>query len=249
MAETGHAKNIEHFQQGIAFAMSWGAAYQPTNPLLDLGAMQGVLDAANNAMADVAGVRAAFVTAVNDRETTFDGIRQLMTRCVQFYESTGADQNKIDDVRTLKRKLDGSRASSKPTPTPPTGGGETPDPPTPVGTISASQQSYTQQVEHLTGIIELFSDDPTNYNPNETEMKVTTLTTRRDAMGAGNTSVINAQVPYSNKLGARDDVMYAEDTGLVDVALAFKKYVRAAFGADSTQYNQIKDLEFTRPKK
>jgi|GEM_PF-2922604 len=43
MAETGHAKNIEHFEQRIAYATSWGAAYQPTNPLLLLTNMNSVL--------------------------------------------------------------------------------------------------------------------------------------------------------------------------------------------------------------
>jgi hypothetical protein len=245
MSETGHAKNIEHFEQAIAYATSWGAAYQPTNASLDLVRMNLVLNSAKTAMSDAAGVRAAYTTAVNDRETTFQGIRPLITRCVQYYESTGAAQNKIDDVRTLKRKLDGSRAKSIEAPADPPAGGT---PPTPPATISASQQSYTQVVEHLTGIIELLSDDTPQYDPNETEMKLTTLTTRRDDMAAANTNVINTQVPYSNALGARNDILYADGSGLVDIALAFKKYVRAAFGAGSTQYNQIKDLEFVRPR-
>ena len=42
--------------------------------------------------------------------------------------------------------------------------------------------------------------------------------------------------------------MYADTTGLVDIAMMVKKYTKAAFGTDSTQYNQISGLEFSRPK-
>ena len=41
-------------------------------------------------------------------------------------------------------------------------------------------------------------------------------------------------------------MLYADETGLYDLAMLVKKYVKGSFGTDSSQYNQIKGLEFTR---
>lgn len=66
-------------------------------------------------------------------------------------------------------------------------------------------------------------------------------------MKAANTAVIGNQVALSNSRGERDDVMYAPEIGLVDLAMLVKKYVKAAFGTGSMQFNQINSLEFRRP--
>jgi hypothetical protein len=34
--ETGHARNVQHFQEMISFIDSWGAAYAPTNTAISL---------------------------------------------------------------------------------------------------------------------------------------------------------------------------------------------------------------------
>ncbi len=59
---------------------------------------------------------------------------------------------------------------------------------------------------------------------------------------------MNSVVPLSNARIARNDVMYADDTGLVEVAAMVKKYVKAVFGADSPQFAQISGLEFHAPE-
>ena len=58
----------------------------------------------------------------------------------------------------------------------------------------------------------------------------------------------NSTTPLSNKRIARDEVLYADGTGLVDLAGLVKKYIKSLFGADSPQYEQISGLKFTAPK-
>jgi len=43
-------------------------------------------------------------------------------------------------------------------------------------------------------------------------------------------------------------LLYTEGSGLVDVALAAKLYVKSVFGATSPQYKQISNIPFSRPK-
>ena len=241
MSESGHPINIAHFEQMISFILSWGAPYNPTNAAITLANLTAKLTAAKAAVDAVVVSAANLTTTINDRETEFSGIRPLVTRCFQYYESTGAAQNQIDDVRTLKRKLDGARASTKATPPP--GGGN----PTGPGSGSASQQSYTQIVEHFDGIIQLFLADG-GYNPHEAELKTTALQTQLATMQGANTNVINATTTVSNHRATRDTDLYADGSGLVDLAFTAKKYVRAAFGQDSSQAQQIAGLTFSRPR-
>lgn len=238
--ETGHARNVQRFQEMVTFIDSWGGTYAPSNAAISLVSMQGKLANSGAEITNVTNQLAQAKTAINDRENAFKGLRKLVTRCVNYYESTGADQNRIDDARALKRKIDGARAQTVED-----------DPATPedesANSVSASQQSYTQLVQHFNALIELFGNDPL-YNPAENDLKLLTLNTLLTAMTTANTNVINANVAVSNARAARDAEMYADGTGLVDIALLAKKYVLATFGTDSAEYGQIKGLPFSRPQ-
>jgi hypothetical protein len=239
--ETGHARNVQHFQEMISFVTSWGAPYAPTNAAISVANLNAKLTDANTAMAVVTSNLAAYKAAVNTRETAFEGLRKLTTRVLNYYKSTGTASNNIDNVVSVKRKIDGKRAETVED-----------DPSTPeneaANSVSASQQSYTQLVEHFNTLIELVSGDPL-YNPAEGELKVLALMSRKTAMADANGDVINLYTPLSNQRGLRDDVFYASGTGLVDLAQLVKNYTKAAFGIDSTQFNQIKGLTFSRPNK
>lgn len=237
--ETGHARNVQRFEELISFITSWGSDYQPSNAEIELTKLTNKLTDANTSLDGVTSSLTDFKGSVNDRENTFDGIRKLVTRVVNFYESTGAAENDVDDAKSIKRKIDGKRADTS-VEDPPGEGEEGAE------TISVSQQSYTQITEFFEQLISLLDADSL-YDPNENDLKITTLQTRHAAMQAANTDVINKKTAISNARFARNDVMYADETGLVDKALLVKKYVKAAFGTDSSQFLQIKGLEFRRP--
>ena len=56
--------------------------------------------------------------------------------------------------------------------------------------------------------------------------------------------MLTTYTPVSNDRIARDVILYAKGTGLVDVAKAAKNYVKALFGASGTQFKQVQPLEF-----
>jgi hypothetical protein len=223
----------------IAYVTAMGAGYNPEPAYLKLAALQTVLDTSASSMDSVIAAVTTRKAATNFRENTFSGIRRLTTRIVNYYAASGAEENHVEDARSLKRKIDGKRAETLKD-----------DPNTPEdetkNSISVAQTSYTQLVEHFNALVAMLDGDPL-YKPNEEDLKVATLEAYSDDLSSANTSVINALVTQSNARGARDIAMYAEDSGLVDTAMAVKKYVKAAFGTDSLQYAQIKGLAFTRP--
>jgi hypothetical protein len=115
-------------------------------------------------------------------------------------------------------------------------------------TISTSQQSYDQQMQHLAGIISVLQTEP-SYTPNEAELKIVTLTAKQTDLTAKNSAVATAYTNISNSRIARDTTIYRTDTGLLDIATEVKKYIKSVYGATSPQFAQVKGIEFTKKKK
>ena len=63
------------------------------------------------------------------------------------------------------------------------------------------------------------------YAPNETDLKVTTLTTLVGDMRTKKTGAINTLTPLSNARISRNTLLYTKGTGLVDIAGEVKKYI------------------------
>lgn len=240
MAETGHARNVERFAQLISFVQGYGADYAPANAAISLVNLQAKHAASEGGIDGVSSTRAPWIVAVNDRQNVFAELRPLTTRIVNSFAASGAPKNAIDDAKGLKRKIGGVRTKALPQNNP-----NTPDDES-LGN-SVSQRSYTQLVEHFDNLIELVDSSGT-YAPNETELQIATLNTYSTALKGANTAVINATTPLSNARIARDEVLYADETGLVDLAGLVKKYVKSLYGADSPQYQQISGLAFTPGK-
>ena len=240
MAETGHARNVERFTQLLSFVTSYGADYAPSNTTITIPNLQAKLTASLAGIDGVSTARAGWIVAVNERENAFADLRRLTTRVINSFAASGAPQNAVDDAKTLKRKIDGVRAKALPQDNP-----NTPDDESQGNSVS--QQSYTQLTEHLDNLIELL-DGSGSYAPNETDLQLATLQTYSISLKNANTAVINSTTPLSNKRIARDEVLYADGTGLVDLAALVKKYVKSLYGADSPQFEQISGLKFTAPK-
>ena len=82
------------------------------------------------------------------------------------------------------------------------------------------------------------------YNPNEEELKISTLTAIYEDLKAKNSAVIETTTPLSNARIARNEIMYAPLSGLVDTAFDTKVYIKSAFGASSPQFKQVSKLVF-----
>jgi hypothetical protein len=137
--------------------------------------------------------------------------------------------------------LQGQRATPKAA-TPP------PDPTTsPDKTISSSQQSYDQQIEHFDKLIELLAAD-SNYKPNEKELALPALQAKLTELKTANTAVVASYTSYSNSRISRSGALYNLLTGLVNTALDVKKYVKSVYGATSPQYKQVSKLQFKNRK-
>lgn len=238
MAETGHAKNVANLATMISFVDGYGVDYKPSNVMIQLPQLNALLASSNASLDDVQVKLAPWKSEVADRENEYKGIRPLSTRLVNAADAAGLPANKVDNVKTYNRQIQGARAKALPVDDPDTPENE-------AAGNSVSHQSYVQIAESFSQQIAILAGEPL-YAPNEVELQVATLQAKLAAMEAANAAVTATATPLSNSRIARNQVLYAEDTGLCDIASLVKKYVKSLYGADSPQYKQISGLEFRK---
>lgn len=243
-SETGHAKNVALFETLISAIQTFGAAYNPPRiNLKKLTALIPIPGAARDAIAETNHFLDLQTVAVNDRETAFDGLGKLVTRVIGALEISDADAVIGDHARALARKLQGRRAGERFEDDP-----ATPDVDESEQNISVSQMSYDSRLANFEAFVGLLESQTTAYAPNETELNDDALRVRADGMRAKNSAAVNAQSALDAARIQRNTILYEDDTGLFDIAADVKKYIKFAFGTDSPQYAQVKDLKFTEPR-
>ncbi len=239
-SETGHAKNVANFETLISFCKGYGTYYNPSRDALKVANLEALLTKAKEAINNCTTKQTLFDNATDVRKDSFANIKPLGTKVVNALAVSGVDDSIIEGARTINRKLQGKRATTKKDTT---SNAEGTTPPTAKNSISVSQLSYDYQIEHLYGLVELVSTHA-EYQPNETELKVADLKTYITNLKALNTKVINANTEWSNSRVYRDSLLYTDKTGLVQIANDVKLYILSVFGKTSMQYKQVSKISF-----
>ena len=186
----------------------------------------------------------AYKSAVAAREVVFIPLSKLTTRIMNSIKATDTTVQVDENARTLVRKIQGVRATAKKTEDEKKALAEKGKE---VVEISTSQMSYDSRLDNFFKLIQLLSSVP-EYNPNETELKIEHLNTILDDLKAKNAAVVESYIPLSNARISRNNLLYKENTGLYDVALDVKNYIKSVFGATSPQYKQVSKIKFTAPR-
>jgi hypothetical protein len=116
-----------------------------------------------------------------------------------------------------------------------------------INQISASQLSYDNRLDNFDKLIKLLASEA-EYSPNEADITIEALTSLYNDLYAKNTAVISATVPLNNARISRGQFLYAPLTGVVDISVDVKMYIKSVFGATSPQYKAISGLLFTSRK-
>jgi len=239
-SETGHAKNVANFESLISFVKGYGATYNPSKDSIRIEALEVILANAKNSFIDIDTVFPAYTNAVSAREFAFAPLSKIITRVNNAIKATDTTEQVDESVKTLVRKLQGIRASAKITDEDKkqleAEGKE-------VNQISASQMGYDNRVENLYKLLMLLNSIP-QYNPNEEELKISTLTALYEDLKTKNMAVVETTTPLSNSRIARNEVLYKPLSGLVDIAFDTKVYIKSVFGPSSPQFKQVSKLVF-----
>jgi len=252
--ETGHVKNVANLLKYNQFLATLGIAYNPSIANQTLSALTALQITAKANLDNLKVVEDAWKDATNKREIAFKPLDTFSTQLLGLLKSTDAPQQTVNDFSFLVEKMRGtSNKTTKPSAgrlAPPTNP-NTPAPsdtPTP-STISTSQQSFDQKLEHFAKMILLLQGVPT-YIPNETESQVTTLQTKLANLHALNDTATNSTALLKSARISRNTLFYGTD-GMLDVIRKSKNYILGVFKKPSQQYKTAISFKFVRvvPKK
>ena len=238
-SEVGHAKNVANFQDLIEFVIGYGATYNPSKNSLKLPQLIALKDNAQAKLNDVITKNTIYNNKVNERMVAFSNLKSFSTRLVNALQTTDATNETINNAKTFNRKMQGKKASTTQTPT-------DPNAPAPA-TISTSQQSYDQLIQHLAGLKSVLETEP-SYTPNEIELQIATIDSKIADLSAKNTAVATAYTNISNSRISRNETLYTSENGIYETASEVKKYIKSVFGASSPQYNQVSGIKFSKPR-
>ena len=236
--ETGHAKNVAHFDTWINFCTGYGEAFNPSKESIKLASLNKLHDDAHAVLDSVKAAKTVFDNATNDRETTFAPLKKLATK-VNALAATDASKLTLDDASSINFKIQGRRNGKKVAVVAAKDG----TPAEPAG-ISVSQQSFDTLVDNFAKLTQTVAAEA-HYRPNESELQVSALNGLLADLRARNKTVLAAITALSNARISRDTLLYAENTGLYDISQSVKQYLKSLFGATSAQYRQVSGIKFT----
>jgi hypothetical protein len=243
MASTSEAtigKNVPNLGLLITNYTNMGEGYKPGKEAYSLTALNTLKTSAGNAH-DALGVQwVDYRRVVAERAAAYQPLSKLVTRCLNIFLASDALEQVKDGARALARKIRGEDTS---TPPPPPVPGQTPQ----ENQHSTIQQSFAMIAENFGLFIEMLRAEPT-YLPGKDDIKLAALDALLVTLLAKNAGVDTAFVLWKTKMSDRDKVFFDATTGLVDVALGTKLYVKGDFGTDSPEYNAIKGIKFTRKR-
>ena len=238
--ETGHAKNVANFQKLIAFVKGYGEMYNPSKNALKVPQLETLLSIAETSLANVVTQNTSYNLMVSNRQAAFSDLKSLSTRLVNALQTTDASDQLIKDAKGFNRKLQGQKSTTNTlSPSDPNASAKK--------SISTSQQSYTQQIQHFAGLTAVLKSEP-SYTPNETDLQTATLETKIADLTAKNNEVALAYVNVSNARIARNNILYNTADSIFETAADVKKYTKSIFGTTSPEFAQIKGIEFKKPK-
>jgi hypothetical protein len=243
-SETGHPVNVANFETIVTDVTSYGATYNPSKASLKLPALNTLLTAAKSATNAVTAAEPAFKLASDARDAAFEPLSPLITKVSNALKATDATTQIVETAQTLVRKLQGRRATPKQTEEAKAAAAAAGNP---IVEISSAHMGFDNRIENFDKLIKLLSSVAL-YAPNEAELKVTALTAVLNDLKTKNLAVKTAEAPLINARIARNDVLYKANTGMVDIALDVKSYIKSLYGATSPQYKKISAIKFTRPR-
>jgi hypothetical protein len=235
--ETGHGVNISNFKLLID-KCAVVPNYNPSNPDITIPNMTMRWQTGDTAHQTLITAVAQSKDPINQRELLFKPHDKLVTRTLNYFESTKTNKSVKKDAKGLADKIRGFKTKI---PKLPDG---TPDP----AHVSQAHLSYVQRQLAFKQLIELYSADPL-YAPNETELNLATLQMLHTAMKNANDNIGTIIAPVMSARVTRDNALYKADTGMIDIALACKDYIISLLGAKTPATKLFTSIKFTRPRK
>lgn len=240
---TSYAQNVVNLNEMKERIITFGLRYAPVNADYSVPGLETLITNSQQALS-------LTNAAINAQKNTTGIFKmgmaiftKIITRSFNILAICGASEQIVQQGRAILRDVRGQRIALPIPPEPPPGEGTEPEPTTNVrhiGTMDFKLESMGRYVQFITEVGE--------YNPNEPDLKVLAMTEFLAELQA-----INADAKRNEALAIaarrnRDVIMFIVITGLYDVQKGVKRYTKAVFGPNSTEYISIRGFRFTNKK-
>lgn len=165
--ESGHGINLRNFGRIIDDATAQGDAYDESNPLLVIDALQDVYDACDLAISKVSNKKALLDVAVELQVSEYADLKRTCTMVYRYFQTCGVSAMAIAQLKNINAVIQGYRVIK-----PKDGDTEL---------NSVSHQSYAQLAIYFDAFIQFLEQQPA-YNPGNLLLKTAALRAKHTRM-------------------------------------------------------------------
>lgn len=241
ISEVGYSKNLANWQQLISIVISFGSDYNPSREAIQIPQLQQVASNAQDATHVLNATKAEYKNATAERAETFKLLTPLTSRTISAIKASSTIGRQDNNAKALVRKIQGNKATKKSTPDPQAMNTEGSD----MKEKSTSQMSFDNRIANFDELIAYFESIP-EYAPNEEALKPIGLRTFSNNLKTKHNRATIATIALKSARSTRNKIQEAPLTGLVDLSVDVKNYVRSVFGISSYEFKQLSKLTFRK---
>lgn len=242
---TTHKANIYNFEKIIIDITSFGSLYNPGRTALSLDSLKKLHTKIKAADSDETSSLLLLNNARLARSDSFDNAKTIIISASNYIRSSEMPDNVKENLISISNKFLGRDRSAKKTITSMDANGNTITTET---TPAPTHQDMESKLAYLDTFIKQLALN-TTYNPNEANIKLVNLTAMYNDMKAKRTAELLAATVYANAQMTSNELLYAEKTGMIDLVIDVKQYVKSVFGIASSQYKTLISVKFRRLKR
>lgn len=212
--------------------------YTPSKLALQLPQLQQLYNKGTWHLEEVLKKKNTWSICVDTRQERYKSLGAFCSRIVGIMSGTNASPADIENAKSIVKKLKGIRLH-KPNKK------DIPNPEDPEANKerSISRASFDSMYECFADLVSLLSMTE-GYEPLNPEFTLEALELLKDQLLQANFSIDTAIANINAARISRNEFLYTEETGLVDIALHAKKYIKGVYGATSLEFKDINKIRF-----
>jgi len=249
-SEKGHAKNLSNIKLLKEICVQVGTAYNPMNSQLSIASQTTLISQSQTDFDNWKSAVAVFKDLSDKREIAFEPIDKLVTRVNASVQQLNEPQQTFNDIQAIVSKIHGAAAKIKASIESKISNSNNLNSSEelsaePVDPISTSQQSYDSIQSNFDTLIKRLQQIPT-YLPNEVDLQIASLITTYGILDSTNSVAGSAEIALSKSRNQRNLTFYAPQTGLYDISLKIKKYLKSNSATQNSAYKDATKLSFVK---
>lgn len=238
----GNQQNVDNMELLTKRVVTFEPVYDPSEERLSIPSQKQVKDSSDEVLLKVRTAESACNNATSARTGVFNSLLPLVTRVINALRISDVSAQTITQGEAIVREMRNMRASVIPPASKISNDSENGDS---KKTNKMHSGSYNTRIENFRRLIVLLSTIPA-YKPKQTDLTIEALKMKLESLTLANSASQTAEANASAARVQRDIILYAAKTGLVEIALDSKLFVKSAYGATSPQYKSVSGISFLR---